>query len=35
MVEIKDFGKLELRVGTIVLAEDFPEAKKTSLQTHN
>jgi len=27
MVEIKDFGKLELRVGTIVLAEDFPEAK--------
>lgn len=28
MVEIKDFGKLELRVGTIVLAEDFPEAKK-------
>ena len=23
MVEIKDFGKLELRVGTIVLAEDF------------
>ena len=28
MVEIKDFGKLELRVGTIVLAEEFPEAKK-------
>ena len=26
MVDIKDFGKLELRVGTIVSAEDFSEA---------
>lgn len=28
MIEIKSFGKLELRVGTIELAEDFPEANK-------
>ena len=28
MVEIKDFRKLELRVGTIVLAEDFSEVKR-------
>ena len=28
MIEIKSFGKLELRVGPIELAEDFPEANK-------
>ncbi|MBC8346796.1 MAG: tRNA-binding protein [Candidatus Marinimicrobia bacterium] len=28
MIDIKDFGKLALRVGTIELAENFPEANK-------
>ncbi len=30
MINMKDFGKLELRVGTIEKAEDFPEAKKAA-----
>lgn len=28
MIDIKDFGKLEIRVGTIVSVEPFPEAQK-------
>jgi len=28
LIEWKDFEKVELRVGTIITAEDFPEAKR-------
>jgi len=30
MIDIKNFEKLELRIGTIEKAEDFPEAEKAA-----
>jgi tRNA-binding protein len=33
-IEWKDFSKVDMRVGTIVKVNDFPEAKKPAYQIH-
>lgn len=35
MINWNDFEKVEIRAGTVIQVEDFPEAKKKRIQTDN